>query len=267
MNYLDNQTISAQFPIGLLRVISTRRCDRPDNNFAQTLFPIGLRRETQQRLDTTDISNTVPDVAFAKLSSDCRRKVFAPNQLGQRAGNRADRPSDTRSDVENLTVAKRTVHRQSCSMNHIVNRYEIATLTTIFVYDRRLALKQSAKENSQYSGVGVTERLARTIDIEQPQANRGDIVDLAEAQRQLFLIALGERIDVPRKQRGVLGSWYRLQHRAALWIDNVPPPALNIHRRTDGDTNQRAGIGVAINPFAIASHRREDDQLLQRLLA
>ena len=99
------------------------------------------------------------------------------------------------ADVDDLAVGGTALHREEVGADDVVHADEVALLFAILKDERRLVVDHARGEDGGDTGVGVRERLARAVDIEE--AKRGDrqIVVAPEDEAELLLIAFGERVD------------------------------------------------------------------------
>ena len=80
--------------------------------------------------------------------------------------------SCARADVEHLARRLRVHQRLAEGARHVADVDEVAPLLAILEDHRPLAVGEPRGEDRQHAGIGVGERLAGTVDVEQPQARR-----------------------------------------------------------------------------------------------
>src|SRR5207253_3074553 len=82
--------------------------------------------------------------------------------------------------------------------------------------DRPRPCREPGEEDREHAGVRIAERLARPVDVEEPEADDRETVDRSQAETEILLPSLRERVDVPRLERGVLGRRHGLERLARL---------------------------------------------------
>ncbi len=120
-------------------------------------------------------------------------------------------------------------------------------------------VEQSRGEDRGDAGVGVGERLALAVDVEEAQGHGGDPVGGAGDQRHLLVVALVDRVDRGRQQRLGLAGRHRPQRPAALGAGELPLAGqqLLLGARPRG----LVAVGLAgVLALAVDRHRGGDDE-------
>src|SRR6185436_9434803 len=102
-------------------------------------------------------------------------------------------PTRRSSDlVDHLTKRRLIIRGEMESFNHIADKHEIARHLTVFVNLDRFARVGAPEESAEHPNVRVPERLSRTIDIEEPEDRRFEIIYRTDLLGQLLLLILGQ---------------------------------------------------------------------------
>ena len=163
------------------------------------------------------------------------------------------------AEVDRLVVGGVGLERQQQALHDVLDVDEVAALAAVLEDHRRLAVQQPAAEDGGHAGVGVGQRLARPVDVEEAEGDGGDAVGPAHRQAHLLLVALRHRVDRGRAQRLLLVGRQRRQPVDER-IEAVPVAllqrALAAQHRVD-----HLAAGRAVGALAVNRHRRGDDQL------
>ncbi len=89
----------------------------------------------------------------------------------------------------------RTLHGEHVGAHDVVHADEVAHLLAVLEDQGSCVVHQARGEDGGDTGVGVRERLAGAVDVEEAQRRDGQAVGAAVDQAELFLIALGKRVD------------------------------------------------------------------------
>ena len=98
---------------------------------------------------------------------------------------------------------------------------EVAALLAVLEDHRLLAVEQARGEDREHAGIGIGERLARAVDVEQPQAHALDAIGRRHDVGRALLHIFVERVDRGEARPLPLGRGDRGQ-RAALGVERLP---------------------------------------------
>ena len=159
-----------------------------------------------------------------------------------------------RTDVERAADRAGQLQRVRERARHVRRVNEITALLTVLEDHRLLPVEQPRGEDREHAGIRVGERLARAVDVEQPQAHAFHPVRRGHDVRGALLHEFVERVD--RREAGPLplGRGERGE-RATLPVDRLPIGQAVLESVALGILHQRA-VGIAVQPFAIDRHRR-----------
>ena len=135
---------------------------------------------------------------------------------------------------------------------------EVARLLAVLEDDRRAGVEQTRGEDRGHAGVRVGERLARPVDVEEAQGDRGDPVRRAGHEDHLLVVALVDRVDRGGDQRLGLARAQRLELAPAGGACGLPGAReeLLLGPRAGGDAPVLLALVLAL---AVDRHRRGDD--------
>src|SRR5262249_18878429 len=105
---------------------------------------------------------------------------------------------DARPDVEAAWFSRRSLYRSEQRLDDIVDIDEIAHDPTVFVDLQRALLARPTREESDYSGVRIGQRLARPVDILQPQHTEIGVMRGRPRPQHVLLRQLGRGVNVGR---------------------------------------------------------------------
>ena len=125
------------------------------------------------------------------------------------------------AEVDRLVVGGVGVERQQQALHDVLDVDEVAALPAVLEDHRRLAVQQPAAEDRRHAGVGVGQRLARAVDVEEAERDRRDAVGPAHRQAHLLLVALRDGVDRGRPQRLLLVGRQRRQ-QVDVRVEAVP---------------------------------------------
>ena len=107
---------------------------------------------------------------------------YLPVTSGRDAPRRARAASRRRSpctvmlspaaDVDDATVGTVAVEREPARARNVVDADEVAPLAAVLEDQRRPAVQEPRGEDREHAGVGVRQRLARAVDVEEAQRDR-----------------------------------------------------------------------------------------------
>ena len=149
--------------------------------------------------------------------------------------------------------------REQIGTRNIFNEREIAGLFAIFVQHRRQIVEQARAENRDHAGVGIKNRLARSVRARVTERDRRNTDLFSPQQHEFFLIDFGETVNCFAANRSVLGCRRTLGHRAANGTMHLPIALLQLFHRAHGWKNETV---FRTNPGAFAVNRLrtgEDD--------
>src|SRR4029077_1453133 len=132
-----------------------------------------------------------------------------------------DRPSA--ADIEGIPDALVAIQHYREGFGYVLDVDEVASLFAILEDKWRLIAEQTRNEDRRHARVGIAERLARPIGVEQSKGHGRNLERTADRQEHLLVVALVHRVDGSRLQQLVLGRRQRLQCLVAL--DELPTPA------------------------------------------
>ena len=144
----------------------------------------------------------------------------------------------------------------------IVDMDEVAALFAILEDHRPLAIDQPRGKDRQHSGIGIGQRLAGAIDVEQPEADTLHAIGRGDDMRHLFLNIFVERIDRSQRWTFPFGRRDRGQ-RASAVVHRIPVP-LSIGLVTAPGILHDPAIAIGIKSLAIDAHRTGGDDAAHR---
>ena len=204
------------------------------------------------------------DIADPRLADDLGRDAVLahrPRQLGRDLG---DGAILARADVERAARRLRQHQRIGEGARHIRDVHEIAALPAILEDHRLLAVEQARGEDRKHARIGIGERLARPVDVEQAQAHAFHPIGRRHDVRRALLHIFVERVDRGEIRPLPLGRGDRGQ-RTALRIDRLPVGQPVAQALALGIFHVRA-VRVMVEAFAIDAHRRGGDDAAHRLI-
>ena len=136
---------------------------------------------------------------------------------------------------------------------------KVAALLPVLVDDGRAVVQKSRGEDREHAGVGVRERLARAVHVEQPQRDGRHGVRLAEQQAEELLVVLGQGVDGGERGPLRLGGRDRGEPLAA-GAAGLPLAALELVARSLCCRHRLIGA------LAVDAHAGRDDELAHGVL-
>ena len=130
------------------------------------------RREAEPRRAPCEVSQkqwrmspirALPTISGSMLVA-CPSPAPAARDLG-------DGAVPARADIEHLARRLGQLQRIGEGARHVATCDEIAALPAILEDHRRLAVEQARGEDREHAGIGIGERLARPVDVEEAQAH------------------------------------------------------------------------------------------------
>src|SRR5580765_3169478 len=137
------------------------------------------------------------------------------------------------------------------SFNHITDKYEVARHLTVFVNLDRFVGTGAPEESSEHADVWILQRLPRTIDIEEAQDRRFEIIYRADLFGQLLLLIFRQAVDRNRIRRRRLRHQRRLRGLAALRTIDFKTGRIHLQRSPAGRPERFAAPRAIESPFAV----------------
>jgi hypothetical protein len=150
-------------------------------------------------------------------------------RVGQQARDPADRDLLAAVDVQRLADRGVAFQSQPAGLGDVADIDEVATLLAILEDQRRPVVQEPRREDRENPAIGVAVRLMRSIDIEEAQRHRRDVVSAAGAQAKLLLAVFRQCVD--RLHRGRLRFRCRQRfERTPGIVDRLPHAAFEFER-------------------------------------
>ncbi len=121
------------------------------------------------------------DVADAGLAEGFRIEFRPAHRRGEHLADLQDGAVLAAADVEHLPRRAGMFQREHEGACDIVDVDEVAALAAVLEHHRALPVQEARGEDGEHAGVGIRERLAGPVDIEQPQRDAFDAVGRARA--------------------------------------------------------------------------------------
>ncbi len=153
------------------------------------------RAEAEQLLGQRDVGEAVPDVSDAVLAGHLRLDVLLAQNLRELLADLFHRDAVAAADVEGDAINLGLLQREPAGGGDIGDAHEISPLVAVFEDQRRPVVQEPGREDREHTGVGVRERLAGPIDIEEPQSHGRDVIGGAEQEAEALLVELAQRVD------------------------------------------------------------------------
>ena len=163
------------------------------------------------------------------------------------------------ADVEHAAHLRRRLQRQPAGAGDIADVDEVAALRAVLEYPRAVAVQEARGKDGEHPGVGVRQRLAGAIDVEETQRDGWDAVGLADQEAHAFLGVFVEGVDRPQRWTFFLG---RRRSPAAARRHCRSDPSRPAWSRDGSRSAVIADLATAgeIAAFAVDAHRGGDDQ-------
>src|SRR5690606_10654806 len=126
-----------------------------------------LRFVAEQAARLSDIREAMADISDAVFAGDFRFAAFPPQNVRHFACDKADRYRVATADIEYLAWSMRGLESQTAGASDIVHIDEVALLPPVFKDEWGAAAEIARGENRQHARVGIRQRLARAINIEE----------------------------------------------------------------------------------------------------
>ena len=195
---------------------------QPGGQLAQALVERHGRLEPERLARAAHVGEAVADVARAVVTRDRRLDVSSPQRARDELGHVADRHGRAAADVEDLAGHAGPLEREQEGARDVMHAHEVAPLQAVLVDERGAVVEQARREDRHDPRMGIRERLARTVDVAEPQRDRLDPVRLPEREAEALLIELRQRVRGGRLDRLRLGRRPGAQRAAARTLDPSP---------------------------------------------
>src|SRR5882757_511373 len=240
---------------------SLRRSD-PFDQLGHSRLERAPRLEAEHALDLGDVGKAVPDVADAILVHDLGGDVLA-QQARQHSGYLRDGDRLSAADIEGIPDALVAIEHHRKGLGDVLNVDEVASLLAILEDQRRLIIEQARNENRRHARIGVAQRLARPIGVEQPKRHGWNFEGASDGQEHLLVIALVHRVDRGWLEGLVLAR--RQWRQLLVAIDEFPMPVGKLFTRAQPWKHRRAAGLAGVRTFSVDRHRRGDHDPLDRV--
>src|SRR4030095_7143462 len=140
------------------------------------------------------VAREMPHLAGTKLAAYFRFNVDL-EQARKDLRDLTDRRSLAAADVDCLALELVRLRGEQIRARDVFNKREIARLFAIFVEDGRQIVEQARAENCDHAGVGIKNRLARSVGERVPERDRWDSNLFSPEQYKFFLIDLGQTVN------------------------------------------------------------------------
>ena len=168
---------------------------------------------------------------------------------------------DTRPDVEAAGISCRSRYRGEQRLDDIVDENEIAQDPSVFVDVQRALLTCQSREESNYSGVRICQRLTRSVDILQTQHTEIGVMGSRPGGQDVFLGEFGRGVDVGRPGLRSPGATRKRDNGFAHRPLRVPDTGQELGVAARRWVEQlRAGLPSAL---AVDGSRRRQDELVR----
>ncbi len=157
------------------------------------LLERGLRLVTNCA-DAGDVGDERTDFAGAELAAGERLKLYA-KAIRDDAGEVADAGGAPAAHVDGQAIERVRGGDEEVGAGDVFHEAKVPGLTAVLVHDRRQLVEEARAEDGDDAGIGVEERLARTVGAGVTEGDGGDAGLLAPEQDQAFLVDLGEGVD------------------------------------------------------------------------
>ncbi len=140
----------------------------PGDEIADAAVEGNARRIAQNAARPRYIGKAMADVANAIFVRDLRRDMLLAERFGQLARDVVHGDRTAAADVQHLARCRGIFIGAAATFDDILDMHEVPALPTILEDAGRLAVEQPRREDREHAGIGVGERLARAIDVEEP---------------------------------------------------------------------------------------------------